>query len=450
VAIAEAVRALDGDHDRALEAVYLLRNGGASSARQIRKAWPSLSSLGQKRAITALADLAARHDPAVEALVEAARSHDPALRHAALAALAKSTPRGRKGLIALLADPDVGDRAALSLARTAPEPAIEPLLSAIANGGEARRGLRQALATAVQRSGKKAGPKLTQWLEDAPAPDAVASVALALAPLEAEAGLVAAFVDYAAPRSTRFDTTWRLLKSAARAAPSNTIDAWVKRQLRGPEQWMLRRAAVEAITARGKRTEARGSLSDPHPRVRLRTAAALSGDQATMTKRATLARRDTWPMVRAEAVRSLRTEGAAIPVIVASVDDSMSEVRAAAIDVLTESSHEEGWDRIHARLRNSKEWPNVTARAIDYVVAHCRTDAVDSLMRVVIRATPSNALTEDLNNAALAIEALRALGTGDARAAVQQLRATEGVPPTLKMALGRPLPEDGGCARAAR
>jgi hypothetical protein len=67
-----------------------------------------------------------------------------------------------------------------------------------------------------------------------------------------------------------------------------------------------------------------------------------------------------------------------------------------------------------------------------------------------MRAAPSNALTEDLNNAARAIEALRALGSPEAKSAVEQLRHTEGVPPTLKMALEQPLPKDGGCAQAGR
>jgi len=211
---------------------------------------------------------------------------------------------------------------------------------------------------------------------------------------------------------------------------------------------MLRRAAVDAIGARGHRDVARGSLADPYPRVRAQAAALLSGDSDTLVERATLARNDTWPMVRAEAVISLRTEGEAIPVIVASVDDSMSVVRAAAIEVLAASSHEQGWERIHRRLRARNEWPQVTAAAIDYVVAHCRTDAVEALLHVVMRAAPSNALTDDLNNAARAIEALRVLGTAEAEAAVEQLRATEGVPPTLKMALEQPLPKDGGCSRA--
>jgi hypothetical protein len=92
----------------------------------------------------------------------------------------------------------------------------------------------------------------------------------------------------------------------------------------------------------------------------------------------------------------------------------------------------------------------VTAAAIDYVVAHCRTDAAEALFRVVMRASPSNALTEDLNNSARAIEALRVLGTPEAQAAVDQLRQAEGVPPTLKMALEQPLPEDGGCVPTGR
>ncbi|MBT8470392.1 MAG: hypothetical protein HKN10_18580, partial [Myxococcales bacterium] len=151
--------------------------------------------------------------------------------------------------------------------------------------------------------------------------------------------------------------------------------------------------------------------------------------------------------VRAAAVRSLRREGEALAVVVASVDDSMSQVRAAAIEVLTASRSDQGWERIHQRLRARDEWPLVTAAAIGYVVAHCRTDAAEALFRVVMRAAPGNALTEDLNNAALAIEALRALGSPEAVATVEQLRSTPGVPLTLKTALEQPLAEDGQCAR---
>jgi hypothetical protein len=92
----------------------------------------------------------------------------------------------------------------------------------------------------------------------------------------------------------------------------------------------------------------------------------------------------------------------------------------------------------------------VTAAAIEYARTHCRTDAAESLFRVVMRAAPSHALTDDLNNAALAIEALSALGTPEAEAFIAQLRVTPEVPPTLKMALEQPLPSSVRCASPSR
>jgi len=451
VVIAEAVRNLDADHDRATAAVYVLQAGGQRAATQIRDAWPSLSLLGQKRALGALRQLAEQHDAAVEALVEAARSGDEDLRNSALTVLQRTKPRGLRGLVVLLPDPAVGDRAASLLARTEPSFAIEPLLDAIAKpSGADRHGLRSALGTAVQRSDDDPKQRLRAWLSSRPPAESVASAAMGLASLEEYRDIIASFVEYAVTKTTDFAAKWRLLQGAEAADASDDIDRWVRSQLARPEEWMLRRAAVDAITARGHREDARGALSDPYPRVRARAAAVLSGDADTLVERATLARRDTWPMVRAEAVTSLRTEGDALPVVVASVDDSMSVVRAAAIEVLTASSHDQGWDRIHRRLRAQNEWPQVIQAAIGYVVAHCRTDAVEALFRVIMRAAPSNALTEDLNNAARAIEALRALGSPEAESAVEQLRRTEGVPPTLKMALEQPLPKDGGCGQAGR
>ena len=451
VVIADAVRSLEGDHDRAVAAVYVLQAGGRRAARQIHDAWPSLSPLAQKRALGALSQLAKEHDVAVEALVQAARSDDEEIRDRTLTILRRTTPRGREGLVVLLSDPIVGDLAASLLARAEPNFAIEPLLDAIANpGGEDRRGLRGALGIAVQHSRKGGKQRLHAWLSGEPPAAAVASAALGLASLEEYHEVIASFVEYAVAQSPDFAAKWRLLQSAGAAGPSEQIDQWVRTQLDGPEEWMLRESAVDAITARGHREDARGSLNDPYPRVRSRAANALSGDADTLVQRATLARRDTWPMVRADAVTSLRTEGDAIPVIVASVDDSMSVVRAAAIEVLAAASHDQGWERVYRRLGARNEWPQVTTAAIGYVVAHCRADAVEALLRVVMRAAPSSAITEDLNNAARAIEALRALRTPEAKAVVEQLRNTDGVPPTLKMALEQPPPKDRGCAPSRR
>ena len=449
--IADAVSKLEADHDQATAAVYALQSGGERAAKQIHSAWPTLSLLGQRRALVAVSRLAERHDVAVDTLIEAARSEDGDTRDRGFDGLRRAGPRGLQGFVTLLADPRVGDRAAALLARTDPELAIEPLLAAMGEPkGSGRPALRAALATAVRRSNDGANTLLLGWLAEDPGAPAVASAALGLVAQEAQRKVLTSFVEYAASKSTELPSIWRLLKASAAAGSSTQIDGWVRGRLDDAEHWMLRQAAVEAITARGHREDARGSLKDPYPRVRASAATALSGDEATLLERATLARRDTWPMVRAEAVRSLRSESEALSVLVAAVDDSMSQVRAAAIEVLTIASHDQGWDRVHWRLRTRDEWPQVTAAAIDYVVAHCRSDAAEALFLVVMRAAPSNALTEDLNNAARAIEALRSLGSPEAIATVEQLRSTEGVPPTLKMALERPLGGDAGCAQAPR
>jgi hypothetical protein len=449
--IADAISKLDADHDQATAAVYVLQAGGERAAKQIRDAWPTLSLLGQKRVLPALSRLADDHDAALEVLIEAARSEDEDLRNRVFEALRRSTARGRDALVALLADPVVGDRAASSLARAQPGFAITPLLEAMSDaGGADRPGLRGALGTAVQRASNDVEPGLRDWLAREPPAAAVASAAMGLVGLEAHRELIASFIEYAAPKATDFSTKWRLLRSAEAAGSSDATDLWVRSQVDGSEQWMLRRAAVDALTARGHREDARASLKDPYPRVRARAAIALSGDYETLLERARLARRDRWPMVRAAGVMSLRSESDATAVIVAAVDDSMSLVRAAAIEVLAASSQENGWERIQRRLRARDEWPQVTSAAIDYVVAHCRTEAAEDLFRIVMRAAPSNALTEDLNNAARAIEALRALGSPEAVATIEQLRSAAEVPPTLKMALEQPLAEDGGCSGAAR
>lgn len=447
-AVGHAVEDLGGEHDAATQAVYALQQGGRPAAVAIRDAWPSLSELAQKRAIVALRTLAQEHDEAVQALVLAARSEDEEVRRRGLDALRGNPKRGRAGLAALLNDPRSGDRAAALLARTEPDYAVGALLTAMSEtGGSERSGLRDALGVAVLRA-ETPERAIRVWLREDPTSASAASAALGLSGTAENAKLVRDLTRHAMRDADDFSTAWRLLRSAPGAGPDPSIDAWVDAHLTTPPEWMLRAAAVEATAARGRRGEARASLADPYPRVRLAAATALAGDSASMIERATLARKDTWPMVRASAVTSLADESDALPILIAAVSDSMSVVRVAAIEALTPLPHDEGWEPIHGRLRAANEWPKVTAAAIGYVVAHCRADAAESLFRVVLRAAPSHALTDDLNNAALAIEALRVLGTPEADAVIQRLRATPEVPPTLKMALDQPLSDDARCAAA--
>ncbi len=447
---AGVVQELGGDHDLSVAAVQELKAGGEAAAVALRDVWPTLSLKAQRRALVALASLAHEHRPAAQCLYQAAHSADEQIREGAFAALQRAGPAGWEALIALLTDPDVGDRAAVLLARTEPDAAIAPLLDALtAEGGDRRSLLRTALASALQRAERDAEPTLRAWLETDPPATAVASASLALASIGEYASVVATFIEYAAPRSNDFPTTWRLLRSAAAAGPSEQVDRWVQAHLQVPKEWMLRQAAVDAIAARGLRAETRVALDDPYPRVRARAARVLSRDPDSMAERATLAKKDPWPMVRAEAVISLRSEPVAMPVIIAAVDDPMSEVRAAAIGVLAGATHDDGWDRIYAHLQNRNEWPEVTAAAIEYAAAHCRLEAVDALVAVARRAASPNALTDDINNAARAIVALRVLDTPEAKAALERLGGSAEASPTLKMALEEPVPRRRRCVPIA-
>jgi hypothetical protein len=443
--VVAAVRELDSEHDRATSAVYRLQEAGQQAAEAIRDLWPSLSPLGQQRAIGALRALAPEFDAAVDALTEAARSPDDAVRELALDALRTGGSRGRRGLAELLSDPHVGDRAAALLARSSPELAIRPLLEAMAApGGADRTGLRIALVRAIDGTDQPT-PILMDWLASKPPPAAVASAALGMSGMNTQTESLTAFIEQALVAANDFQTAWRLLLSAGAAGTSEAIDRWVEHELRAPDAWMLRAAAVQAVTARGARQKARVALSDPYPRVRAQAATALAGDPASMIDRARLARKDSWPFVRSAAVESLGREEDAVPIVVAAIDDSMSAVRATAIEVLARAPHDAGWDRVHARLRARDEWPEVTEAAIGYAAAHCRADAAETLFRVVMRSASSQARTDDLNNAAHAVEALRILGTPAANAFVAELRRTPGVPPTLKIALARSLPDDRFC-----
>ena len=282
-----AVRELGGDHDRATAARYELQAGGREAAAAIREGWSTMSPLARQRAVPALRILAPNHDEAVDALVEAARSGDETLAERALQALAASAARGREGMIRLIVDPSVGERAAELLARSAPDLAIEPLLLAMsAAGGPDRPGLRDALAVAAQRA-ESPRAALLAWLGTSPPAAAVASAAFGLAALERVRDVLTSFVEYAVGRSGDFPTSWRLLRSAGAAGPSASIDGWAERQIRDAEPWMLRAAAVDAVTARGERQHAREALADPYPRVRARAASALSGDPSTLLARST-------------------------------------------------------------------------------------------------------------------------------------------------------------------
>ncbi len=447
-ALSVAIRGLEGGHDEGLAAVQTLAEAGESGLARLARYWGQLSLKAQRRAVRALGRLAHRHSEAIDLLVRAASSADPPLRRDALSTLGRTGAAGREGLAALLPDPQVGDAAARELARQFPDSAMPLLLSALeGDQGGSRRGLRDAIYRSAKHGGREAEKALTDWLRAGPDSAALAGAAVAFSHSQAHEAFVASCITAGASLAADFETHWRFVLSARATPPSAEIDDWLASVASESEEWMLREAAIEALALRGQQAAARAGLQDPHPRVRSRAADALAGDPESRLERAQLARRDRWPMVRTEAVRSLRAEEEALPVLIAAVDDPMSSVRSAAIDALASSASPQGWDRVHARLRDRREWPAVTESAIGYAAAHCQTDAVPALMEVVLRAASASAQQEDFNNAARAIFALRRLDTAEARTHLRRLEASPGLPPTLQIALTETLAEAPPCQK---
>lgn len=447
-ALSMAIRGLEGSHDEGLAAVHALTTAGEPGLTELSRHWDRLSLKAQRRAVRALGRLAHRHPQAIDLLVRAAKSADSQLRRDALSSLGRTGAAGREGLAALLADPEAGDAAARELARQFPDSAMPLLLSALEDDqGGSRPGLRDAIYRSARHGGSEAEQALAAWLRSSPDSAALAGAALALSPSPEHAAFVSSCITAGASQASDFDTGWRFVLSARTAHASPAIDAWLASVASEAPEWMLRDAAIDALALRGHQAEARAALEDPYPRVRARAVKALAGDPESRLQRAQLARRDLWPMVRAEAVRSLGEEEEALPVLIAAVDDPMSEVRSTAIDVLASKVSPHGWDRVGARLRDRREWPAVTASAIGFVAAHCQSDAVPALMDVVFRAAPSSAQQEDYSNAARAILALRKLDTDEARTHLRRLEASPGLPPTLQTALLEALPEATPCQR---
>ena len=437
--LAEAVDRLEGSHDQGVEAVRVLSVGGKGAVAELRVQWSRLSHRAQRRAVRALEALAQSESSAVELLVDAAKSPMEPIRHDALDALSRAGAQGARGLVELLRDGVVGDRAATMLARQQSASAVKPLLEVIEEeGGPERPGLRDALRTAALRGGPEALGILDGWLESEPSPAALAAAAVALSRAPSFGSLVTQWIATGAPKSEDFATAWRFLQSARGSGPSDAIDAWLGEQLQTADKWMLRGAAVEALAMRDRLPMIRSALNDRSPRVRFVAAQALAADPDSVLARAKLARRDPWPMVRAAAVLSLRGQPEATPVVVAAVDDPMSEVRLAAIEVLKHAPHLQGWERIHGRLKTKDEWPTVTAAAIEYVVAHCPADASDALIDVILRSAGRRAGPDDLDNAVRSIRALRALQTPEGESALKRLGRAPGLPPALALALEEP------------
>jgi len=251
----------------------------------------------------------------------------------------------------------------------------------------------------------------------------------------AELDDVAAPVLEGALGASTFEDRFRLSLAAAELGPSTTIDTWLAQQTGAAVEWMQRRAAYEALLARGSdRAPALVTqvAKDPYPRVRAAAAKELSraGQAAPLSE---LARHDPWPLVRAAA-----TEGiAAIPntrgVLEPLLTDSSRYVRAASIEGLLKQRAATAWPLVAQRLTAENEWPLVQAAAVHFAAGLCVQAAHPALAATARRSLRPDASEDDRQLGLEAIRALHDLG-GQAAEDARLIATREAASPQLHKA----------------
>lgn len=432
------IDALSADREQALVAGRRLTDAGESAAVRVEERWDTISSIGKRRAVPVLAGIASRSARACRALSKAARDADETISREAYAALIKRGTIAHDALLELIGDPNVGDRAARWLAERAPERAIPALLTALeASDSSDRPDLRAALTTASRRKANLASSQGLSWLTRRPTARAASLAAEAFAPVAGTLAIFDAVRGYALNGADDFETRWRIARLAAQRPRWPVLDKWLVGLL-GNETWMLRAAALESLAAHGELAHVRAALSDSYPRVRVAALQQLTGDDVSLVARATLARRDVWPFVRAAAISSIAPSEDASDVVIAGLGDKHSVVRAAAIDALAASPTQAADDGVVERLRFQNEWPTVTQAAIRYVRQRCLHAATDALIDITRRGLSQSASDEDQHNASRAIAALKTLGTPAGDRFLATLEGAEDAPPFVRMPLKQP------------
>jgi HEAT repeat protein len=441
--VEQLVRALVGDGPDSSSAADLLARLGTASIAPTRAAWARMSSAGRKRAVRVFAASAratdAMGDEARAALVAAASDEDADVRSAAISALAQAGEPAIAGLARVLgAGGAAGDAAALALG-TAGSAAIVPLLAAVdAEGGTDRAALRDSLAAAVRTGREPALAATAEWLAASPRSVSTrAAIALALS-IDA-APLVARLVSETASEATDFAARYRFILAAAHVPAEDTTDAWLASVAHDAPEWMLRAEALDALAARHSPTlltTARTALADPYPRVRLAALHALAGSAEDLERIATLARRDPWPFVRAEAVLLLAPHARARAVIRAALGDPKESVRAAAIAAIGRANDRGAWSLVAARLANDDEWPVVISAGLELARARCSEDAHDGVMAVLQRGLREDAWAPDAELAVLALETAVMIG-GELATDAWQVAERGAAPEALRAAARR-------------
>jgi HEAT repeat protein len=409
------------DGAQGADAADLLARVGPEAAESIAARWEELPARGRRRSLKVLA-LALDRATVRARLVELAHDSDREQREAAVALLARGGEHGRVALHELALSADAAGDAAVGALAAHPEE-LPTLLAALArDDGPPRAALRGALRSAARRDRTRFRAATDAWRSDAPPIGALAALAQAVADVDGELALTIAREH--AERAQTFEDRHRLALALAAAKAgaedAQKAEAWLASQTEAAE-WMQRRAALDALVARGAKelaVVAEKLARDPYPRVRAAALAPLaaSGQRALVEP---LLQADPWPLVRVEAARALGHDATARSALERALEDGSPLVRRAAIEALALQAQPTSWPRIEQRLRAPSEAVLVREAAILYARELCVTPARDALLATARVLLAANASEDDMRLAMEALRALRALGGGSAEAAAQ-------------------------------
>jgi hypothetical protein len=424
------------------EATRLLTGLGAPAVSALAAAWERLDAQGRRRAVRVFGDQARQANAeAIDALARAARDDDVSVRDAALQSLgAQRAARAGEHLGALASESGALGRAAVApLLRHEPSIAVPAILAALAgDGGSERPELRDGLALSLSRGTDAERSAFGAWAQGASV-SPLASALLGLAGRPLTRPLVGPLLAPLARRTERFEDRWRAVRAAREVESEAGADAWLAEIARGAEEWMLRAAAVEALSRRDsseRLTVARAALSDAYPRVRLEAVRVLDANDQDDGALVEIARGDGWPMVREAAVQGLWDRPSGRDAVRAAIRDRSERVRRAAILAVTRAGDRQVWPLVRGRLEDDDEWPQVTVAALDFVRELCVRDAGPSVITVVRRGLRDGAWPPDIDVGAVAVELAVSLG-GETEREVALLLDDPSVPASMREALGR-------------
>lgn len=412
----EALQALgDSDTTRAGAAARTLALVPDRSRALLVSTWSSLSGRAKRRGLS----LARAQADDAALWIAAALDPDERVFEEVKARAARWNAEAEPLTLALTkalmeATPAVGDgRSAWALSRVATGGG-KTSVSFLARQLEPSRPLRDHVRLSLRAMAGRVPERVREAL--AAATDLpVDQLALALAgtPLDGEALLYLRQVMSAEDAS--FEARYAAVQASARAGRAPDVDAWLERVISGSDVWMLRQAAVEALKARGALSPStlRRGLSDPYPRVRAATIAALPAKAETRAVLRQLLKSDPWPLVRAAAVARLPLVPDGAAVLREGLDDPSRVVRRASLEALTESQDRGAAKAVAARLERAEEWPDVRHAAIAYAQALCAFELEPALVLVARRGLDPRAPAAEQETGTHALLVLASLASVD-------------------------------------